>query len=539
MRQCAAKVSGVLIGCYPQNFVHHIEDKVTRTLEPKPHFAMREQIAKSAFWIVWSRGGVQMLSFISTLLIARWLSPSDYGLMALVGIWTGTIAMVADMGLGWAIVQFEDVQEGELQSCFWLTLLTTGVAYLSLYALAPTIAEWFDSAQLTDVMRVSSAALLLFAFRLVPDAMMRKRLELDKIAKAEILSAIMAIPVMLTLAWNGGGVWALVYGGIVQALVASVALIVFSPWWPRWKFSWGRTSSMLRYSVSAIGASLGWSIYSQIDSIIVGKLTNEQTLGLYAMAKQLAIMPVTKISAVVNQISGPVMARLQHEQERLRISFLRVLRLVTCLTLPLCVGLGLVADDLIPVILGDKWAAVVPLFQVFCIYAFTHSVEVLLPPVLFARYRSGFMLKWTLALLVVMPGPFVAGAHWYGAMGVAFALVLIYPLAMVWMAREALKELNLGTKALLRQLSPVAIPSVLMAIAVASVQWGLTAGGFGPHLVRLIAAASVGIIVYVGAVLIMRRSLADEIWEVAGWVVRPKRGAGQPTLVSPEGLSAP
>ena len=105
---------------------------------------MNEQIAKSAFWIVWSRGGVQLLSFLNTLLIARWLSPSDYGLMALAGIWTGIIGMVADMGLGWAIVQFQDVQDDELDSCFWMTLFTTGAAYVLLYVLAPTIiARWF------------------------------------------------------------------------------------------------------------------------------------------------------------------------------------------------------------------------------------------------------------------------------------------------------------------------------------------------------------------------------------------------------------
>jgi O-antigen/teichoic acid export membrane protein len=500
---------------------------------------MKDQIAKSAFWIVWSRGGVQVLSFISTVLVARWLSPSDYGVMALVGIWTGTIAMVADMGLGWAIVQFEDVQEGELQSCFWLTLLTTGVAYVSLYAFAPAIAGWFDSPQLADVLRVSSVTLLLFAFRLVPDAMIRKRLQLDKIAQADIIAAAAGMPVMLSLAWNGAGVWALVFGGLVQACVGSVALIAFFPWWPRWQFSGGRIPAMLRYSVSAIGSSLGWSVYSQIDSIIVGKLTNEQTLGIYAMAKQLAIMPVTKISAVVNQLAGPVMARLQHDQERLRASFLRIVRLVTCLTLPLCVGLALVADDLISVVLGDKWAPAVPLFQVFCLYALTHSVEVLLPPVLFARYRSGFMLKWTAALLVVMPGPFVAGAQWDGAMGVALALVLIYPLAMVWMAREALKELSLSAKELLRQFSPLAIPSIVMALAVIGIQWSLQTDEFGAHLVRLMAASSVGALVYVVAVSVMRRSLAHEVWEVVGWVLRPRQGAGLSTLVSRQGVSAP
>ena len=500
---------------------------------------MKERIAKAVFWMVWSRGGVQAMSFISTLLIARWLSPSDYGVMALVGIWTGTIAMVADMGLGWAIVQFQDVQEEELSLCFWLTLLTTTLAYAVLYVSAPFIARWFESPQVSPVLRVASVPLLLFAFRLVPDALLRKRLELDKIAKAEIVSAAVSIPIMLFLAWNGAGVWALVFGGIVQALVGSAVLMAFSPWWPRWRFRVVRLPAMLRFSVSAIGANLGWSVYSQLDSLILGKLTNEQALGIYAMAKQLAIMPVTKISVVVNQLAGPVMAQLQQDQPRLRASFLRLVRLVTCMTLPLCVGFGLVAHDLIRVALGEKWAAAVPLFQVFCIYALTHSVDVLLPPVLFARYRSGFLLKWTLALLIAMPIPFIVGGQWKGGMGVALALVLVYPLATVWMVREALKELQLSPKQLLSEVGPVAIPTMLMAVAVSSVQWGVPANGFGAHLIRLVAAGSVGIAVYVGAVLTMRPSLAYEVWEVVGWVVRPKHGVGLSTLVSREGVSAP
>jgi teichuronic acid exporter len=459
--------------------------------------------------------------------------------MALVGIWTGTIAMVADMGLGWAIVQFQDVQEDELDSCFWVTLFTTGVAYVLLYALAPAIARWFDSPQLSDVMRVASAPLLLWAVGLVPGAMLTKQLQLGKGAQADIISALVSIPVMLLLAWRGAGVWALVFGGIVQAAVRTIVIVTFYPWWPHFRFTGRRIPAMLRYSMGAIGANLGWSVYSQIDSFIIGKLTNEQTLGIYAMAKQLAIMPVTKISAVINQLTGPVMARLQHDQKRLRDSFLKVVRLVTCVTLPLCVGLALVADDLISVALGERWMAVVPLFQVFCVYALTHSVEVLLPPVLFARYRSGFMLKWTLVLLIVMPVPFVVGGWLNGAMGVALVLVFVYPLAGVWMAREALKEVNLSAKEFVRQLSPVAIPTMIMAIAVASVQWGFLTGGFELPLVRLMVSASVGTIVYWIAVLVMRRSLANEVWEVAGWVVRPQRGKGLSTLVSPEGASAP
>jgi teichuronic acid exporter len=212
---------------------------------------------------------------------------------------------------------------------------------------------------------------------------------------------------------------------------------------------------------------------------------------------------------------------------------------VTCLTLPLCVGLALVADDLIPVVLGEKWMEVTPLFQVFCLYALTHSVEVLLPPVLLARYRSGFLLKWTVALLVVMPGPFVAGALWRGAFGAAVALVLVYPWAMVWMAREALKELGLSAKELFRQLRPIAVPTGLMALSVVMVQWGLPTLELMQPLLRLVVASTIGAVVYVSAVSLMRRPLANEIWEVLGWILRRKQTVGLSDLASSHGAPAP
>src|SRR5437870_2323989 len=116
---------------------------------------MRDRIAKSVFWLVWSRGGIQLLSFASTLLVARLINPSDYGLMALAGIWTTTIALLAELGLGAAIIQLRELEEGELNACFWLTMGFTSIGYLALYASAPFIAVWFDSPLLSTVLRVS------------------------------------------------------------------------------------------------------------------------------------------------------------------------------------------------------------------------------------------------------------------------------------------------------------------------------------------------------------------------------------------------
>lgn len=480
---------------------------------------MKERIARSLFWMVWSRGGVQAISFLSTMLVARWLTPGDYGVMALVGIWTGTIAMLAEMGLGGAIVQFQDLEHDELNACFWLTLATTTAAYLVLYAAAPLIAGWFDSPRVVPALRVSGLTLLLTAVRIVPDAMLRKDLRLDRIAQAEMLSALMTIPLTLSLAWTGAGLWALVVGVLCQGVIQAAAVMWWYPWRPRWSFRSHRLGAMLRYSLSAVGANIGWSVFSQLDSAIIGKMIGEHALGLYSMAKHLATLPVTRISVVVNTMMFPMLSRWQDNDLQLQTSFFKVLRLVGCITIPISLGMALVAHDVIRIALGPAWSPIVPVFQIFCLYALIHAIEVLFPPVLLARYRTTFLFWWTAALLAVMPIPFAIAAWWGGALGVAVTWVVVYPLLMCWMAREALKELGLGLAAVLQEIKPIVPAALTMAGVVLLMVLTLRADSLAASVVRLLAAVTTGASVY-GAIMLWRsRRIADEVLELGGWLL--------------------
>lgn len=484
---------------------------------------MKDRIARSVFWIVWSKGGVQLLSFLSTLVVARLLNPSDYGVMALAGIWTGTVAMVADMGLGVAIVQFRDLEKSELNACFWIVFGLGGLGYLALYAAAPAIAAWFAVPALASVLRVSGLSLLLIAATLVPGSLLQKRLELDKIARADIISAIVVIPIMLTLAWNGAGVWALVVGALGQAVVSSAVILWFMPWVPGFHIGGQRIREIIQYSASTLGARIGWAAYSQMDTFILGKLAGDHVLGFYAMAKQLAILPVTKISVVVNQLASPVMALLQTDRGRLRDSFLRVLRLVGCVTVPLSAGMAFIAEDFVQVVLGEHWLPIVPVFQLLCIYALTHSFEVLLPPVLLARYHAAFLFRWTLVLLLLMPIPFWAGSRWLGALGPALVWVIVYPIPMWWMVRKAFREMELEYAEAWRQIRPVTGAAAAMVIAMLVVILTLPSFTAMDRLVRLAAASVLGALVYGIGVFKRGGLVSAEMLELAGWLFRRGR----------------
>jgi O-antigen/teichoic acid export membrane protein len=484
---------------------------------------MKDRIAQSIFWMTWSKGIVQVLSFLSTILVARLLNPSDYGLMALAGIWTHSLGLLAEMGLGSAIVQFRDLDRGELNACFWLTMGAAGTAYLALYAAAPTVAVWFNAPRLCDILRVASISMLLIAVRLVPDSLLRKRLALDKVAQAEMVSVLVTIPAVIVMAWHGAGVWALVVGVLLLSLVQTLTTFWFVRWWPGFYVGGKRIREVLLFSAAALGAKAGWAVYEQTDSFVLGKVSGELVVGFYSMARQLATLPISKISVWGNQLATPIMAELQADVSKMRSSFLRALRLVACLTLPLCAGMALVAEDFILAVLTEKWLSAVPLLQLLCLCALFRSLEVMLPPLLLARYRATFLFWWTVVVLAVMPFAFWVGARWMGGQGVALAWIGVYPLLMTCMAREALRELEITWRVILLQVKPILKAIFIMGVVVIVIRYLMPGSNTFEQLVRLGVASTVGAITYGLVILWQGDVIVNEIAEVLGWLIRRHR----------------
>ncbi|THJ19426.1 MAG: lipopolysaccharide biosynthesis protein [Nitrospira sp. CG24E] len=480
---------------------------------------MKDRIGKAVFWVGWSKGFVQFLSFLSTLYIARLLSPNDYGLLAMTAIWVGTLAIVTEMGLSAVVIQFKDLDERELNLCFWGAVGMAGVGYGVLYAAAPWIADWFGVPMICEILRVVSLTLPLTAIRIIPDGLLRKALALDKTSQAEILSVALAIPVQVAMASAGFGVWALVTGTLLMPVIQTVCTFKFSAWRPGIRMGSARGREILNFGSAKLGGSISWAVYEQADMLVLGKISGEVGVGLYSMAKQIALLPVHKISVVVNQIAFPLMAGLQDNVEQMGSVFLRQIRMVACLTCPLCIGLALVTEDLVWVALTEKWVPLVPVLQVLCVSSVVRSCEVLFPPILLARYRASVLFWWTIGLLLVMPIAFWAGAAASGGLGVALVWALVYPVMIAGMVQRALKEINLSWKAVWNEVAPILKGTLVMAISVGLLHSAMQAGDAATHMLRLVLSVGLGGLVYGGCIFWQGGRLVTEIVQLVRWVI--------------------
>jgi O-antigen/teichoic acid export membrane protein len=490
------------------------------------NFPLKARVARSMFWIAWSRGVLQVLTFATTLLVARILVPADFGLMALATAFTAHADMLAEMGLGSAIIQFRDLDRRELDTCFWMTMTLAIVFSAALSLGSPAVARWFAVPRLADLLPILSLVLPLTAFRVVSDSLLRKRLAMDRVSQAEIIGAVVTVPLTIGCALGGFGVWTLVIGYLVGPAARTAATCAFAPWVPGFRIGGKRVKEMIHFGMATLGIRFMWSMREAANPLVLGKITGQAAIvGLYTMADDVAHLPGTKISPAINMLTSPVMAELQDNITALREAFYRTVRLTTAIVAPVSAGIALVADELVAVLLGPKWSPAAPLIKLISLYAAVRAIDGVLPPLLFARRRERFLFWYCLVLLIVMPGAAVLGAIWDGAPGLIILYTVAYCAVMTYLVKEALTELKDRFTELWRQMWPILGATAAMAAVV------LLSRGFGLAefvelpVIRLGLLSLAGAVTYGAVLFVIGSPVLGEGAEVVGWMLQRYRAS--------------
>jgi O-antigen/teichoic acid export membrane protein len=314
-----------------------------------------------------------------------------------------------------------------------------------------------------------------------------------------VASAFVHTGLVLFLALEGMGYWALAAGALLARVLEVAALVWCAGWRPRLRLPGMRARGLLAFGLHVSFASLLWFVYSNSDYAIVGRLAGPVALGYYAIAFQLISLPVQKLTANVNQVAYPVFCRLQHDRPRLRDWYLRLTVLLGFFGTPALAGMLLVAEDAFAVVLGEKWVHAVLPFQLLAgagiLMVFSYS----LPPLLNALGRPDINTKYTLVCTVVFPVCFVAAGLLYGLIGICLAWLVIYPpmvAVLLWWTKPVT---GVGPLDLVWAQLPVLGAVVFMAAAVLLARWALADSGQAG--VRLAVSIAVGAVAYAGWML--------------------------------------
>ncbi len=485
---------------------------------------LKEKAARGGIWFAAISTLAQAISWIFTFYVIRLLEPKDYGLMTMAAFLTAYLQMFSGLGLGSSIVQRETIQERELSSVFWFSLAFGVVMAAIAFGLAWPTAWLFEDERLVPVTHLISVLFIISALTLVPQNLMTREFDLKKIAMINVVAVIVSSSISVWMAWHGYGVFTLIWANIILNSTKMVLMFVASRWWPRHGYSHREVRPHLSYGLYVAFSGAAMRLFQSLDKFVIGKLFGPYELGLYGNAMTIASMPIDKISPLYQQVTFPLLSRLQGNPVECYKSYLEIARHYLLIIAPLYLGSMVVASELIRVGLGEKWAAMAPLFQVFCLVKLCEALTSYRTVLFNATGRHKNVFWFNIALVVAVPlAIFIAARHSFSA--VMWPWLILYPLVCVFWLLHGLRSASLSVSAYLGAL----FEGSKAALSMAAVLWLLRRY----YLVDAVASPSarLAILIIVGAVLFSAFLLLfqrDLVHQALGLLLR--RGRSGPAM---------
>jgi len=441
-------------------------------------------------------GGVnwltQVASWGSTMIVARLLSPEDYGLVGMAGVFLGLVTMLSEFGIGAAVVQLRTLTHEQIAQVNTLSVAFGVCAFtLSCIAAAP-LAAFFNAPQLRWVVVAMSTAFVITSFRTVPQSLLQRDLRFKRLAFVDGIQALILAGLTICFAALGFRYWTLVLGGVSSALMSTALMVYNRPH----SFARPRVDSVreaLTFSKHIISQRLAWYIYSNADFLVAGKILGKAALGAYTLAWTLANVPIEKVTALVVRVTPAIFSSVQNDHAALRRYLLSLTEGLALLTFPATFGMALMADGIVLLLLGEKWRVMILPLQLLAFYASVRSITPLFPLLLNVTGDSSFGARNSFVAAVVLPISFYLGSRW-GTAGIAAAWLVAHPTIIVPLYWRVLKRLDLSIWTYLRALVPAFSGSILMAIAVLALRWATPEGM--PLIARVLIPVSGGAATY-------------------------------------------
>ena len=364
-----------------------------------------------------------ILQLLQVMLLARILSPADFGLVAIVISLMAIIQIFADAGVSNAIVHYQDITLRELDSLYWLNVGVSLLLAAALLLASSAIARWYGQPMLRTLLAVAAFTLIANALGQQLRIMAQKQLRFAELAKAELGGAFAGAVIAIALASRGAGAVSLVSGSCATASATSLLAwyLLANGWRPQLRLRWSDVRRFVRFGAYLIGNNLANTLNSQVDVLLGARLFGASSIGLYSVPKDLSLRLAGIINPIVTEVSLPFMASAQEDVPLLRRMYLQMIRMTSSVSFPAYVGLALFAPDIVSVALGPGWAGTVPLLRILACWALLRSIGNPVGTMLMALGRPGLSFAWNVGLLVVMPPALWLGSR-YGLQGMAFAM---------------------------------------------------------------------------------------------------------------------
>lgn len=467
------------------------------------------QFVKGVAWTGTSRLASQIISWASFLAVARILSPGDFGIIAGATSVVGFVGLIAEFGLGTAIVAKAELAEDELRQLLGMAAIAAVGAWVTCAILGFPVASAMRIPELTKVLPLVGVTIALTTINAVPSAALRRHMVFRSLSQFEMAKAVLAALAMLAFAMIGFGFWAPLTADLLATIVMTVMLFRST----RLKIKMPRPGAIgeaLRFSRDVLVSRAAWYAYSNADFFVVGRQLGKAVLGDYSMAWTLINLPSEKVATLIFSVTPSIFARVRENLPEFRRYVLLLFESLAMLLIPMSAGIGLVARDTVAVVLGEKWHNATPLIQALALFAVIKSVSPLSAQILISRGRTAAARSQSIWGIAILPASFLLASR-YGPVAVALVWTTVYPILVAFQIRTAAREIDLPMRTIARRIAPVVLSTAVMTGAVLGAQHLLADSAIAP-VARLAISVGVGAVVYTAGLVLLARERLRAAW---------------------------
>lgn len=474
---------------------------------------IRGKVMTALRWSAAARFLGQAVSWAITILVIRLLSPGDYGLMAMAMVVVSLLVLLNTLGLDAVLVQDKMLDELMRRKIFGIIVVVNCAFFLLLYFGAPAVAVFYAEPELTPIVQILSVQFLLLIFETLPQSKLEREIDFAGRSVVDFTTLVLGSLTTLALALAGQGVWSLIWGTLATnaTRMLGLNLIARNLVWP--SFDWRGMRKHLAFGGFVSGDRGLWFLFSESDKLIGGKLLGNQLLGYYAVASQIASLPIHKISGLLNSVAFPAFSHAHAHTSAHTVQgyLLKATRIIGIAAFPVFFGISCTAEPIIACLLGEKWLPAAPLLQLLGVVMPFRLLSNIFPPLLWGVGHPGTSASNLLIAAVLMPAAFFVGTQW-GVIGLAYAWLCVYPLVFVVTALRTCKVVGARIGDYFQQLlRPVAAGMTMYATVYFMRHHVFGSNGDWVYLLQLVL---IGMLAYGAAMMLIDRSSLRETLEL-------------------------
>jgi PST family polysaccharide transporter len=392
---------------------------------------LTRSVFRATQWSAFSQVTRQVSQLVVTVVLARLLSPDDFGIVAMASVVTGFVILLSDLGTSAAVIQRAEHSRVFLSSVFWVSVGFGLILMVAVASAAPVIASLYREPRLVPILIVVSISFPLNSLIALQRALLEKAMSFEILARIEMLATAIAGAIGIAVAFAGGGIWALVSQAVATPAVMAVVLWGRSEWRPRFEASRAEIRSVIGLSGYLTAFNVVNYFARNADYILIGSLLGKTELGYYSMAYRILMFPLQNLSAVITRVTLPAFSRIHTDDARFRRGYLASIGAIALISFPVMAGVFAVARPFVDAAFGEKWLPMVPILMIFAPVGMIQSIVATAGSIYIAKNQTAAMFKWGLVAAVIVVISFVVGLSW-GPVGVAAcygiaSVALAYP----------------------------------------------------------------------------------------------------------------